>query len=50
GLQDRIHDELTHIERAEARIKEMEAEVVEIQAHAVDVTEAEESDEHKDAN
>ena len=50
GLQDRIHDELTQIERAEARIKEMEAEVAEIQTHSVDATDAEESNEHKEEN
>jgi hypothetical protein len=51
GLVDRVHDELTQIDRAEARIKELEEEIAEIQAGSLDVndvTEEEEKEEKED--
>ncbi len=48
GLVDRVHDELTQIERAEARIKELEEEISEIQAGSVDVSDVTEEEEQKE--
>lgn len=47
GLVDRVHDELTQIERAESRIKELEEEVSEIQAGSVDVEDVTEEEEEQ---
>ncbi|MCC6978430.1 MAG: hypothetical protein IT343_08915 [Candidatus Melainabacteria bacterium] len=47
GLVDRVHDELTQIERAEARIKELEEEISEIHAGSVDVSDVTEEEGEK---
>lgn len=48
GLVDRVHDELTQIDRAEARVKELEEEISEIQAGSVDVADVTEKEEKKE--
>jgi hypothetical protein len=48
GLVDRVHDELTQIDRAEARIKELEEEIAEIHAGSLDVNDVTEEEEKED--
>lgn len=48
GLVDRVHDELTQIDRAEARIKELEEEIAEIHAGSLDVNDVTDEEEKAD--